>query len=141
MPVEQVVTHSAQESLEWAERFAKHLSAGDTIALTGELGAGKTVIAKGIGKGLGVREEILSPTFNYLIEYEGRIPFFHADLYRIADAAHFRALGLEEYWDRHGVLLLEWAERIRELIPDDAIWIQLTRGSSESGRIITMKRP
>ncbi len=137
-PPEQFVSHSVAETLEWAEKFARTLKPGDVIALTGDLGAGKTVIAKGIGKALGIEDEILSPTFNYILEYSARIPFFHADLYRIHNAEHFLRLGLDEYFDKGGIFLLEWAERASELFPSDAIWISLTRGNTSDERVITI---
>ena len=120
-----VVTHSADETREWAERFAHSLAPGTVIALVGELGAGKTVIAKGIGRGLDVKDEVISPTFNYILEYAGRLPFFHADLYRIEKAETFQAMGLDEYFDRNGILVIEWAERIAPLLPPDYLDIYL----------------
>ena len=122
---ETIVTQSPRETLEWAERFARSLSPGSVIALVGELGAGKTVIAKGIGRGLGIRDEVISPTFNYILEYAGRFPLFHADLYRIEDVETFQAMGLEEYFDRGGVFVIEWAERVRVILPPETIWITL----------------
>jgi len=118
-------TRSAAETLKWAEEFVHSLTAGVVVALIGELGAGKTVIAKGIGRGLGVKDDVISPTFNYVLEYDGRLPLFHADLYRIDDAATFRAMGLDEYFDRQGVFVIEWAERVQELLPRDTIWVEL----------------
>ena len=122
---EVIVTRSAEETLKWAEQFAHSLTPGTVIALTGELGAGKTVIAKGLGRGLGVKEDVISPTFNYVLEYAGRVPFFHADLYRIEAVATFEAMGLDEYFDREGVFVIEWAERAATILPPGTIWITL----------------
>lgn len=140
MIIEKLLTHSTEETEQWAERFAQRLQDGDVAALRGELGAGKTVIARGIGRGLGVREQVISPTFNYVLEYEGRLPLFHADLYRIDDAAQFVALGLEEYFHRGGVFLIEWAERIESLLPKCCydILLELT-GTGDERRITVTK--
>ena len=140
MSTESILTHSPSETVSWAAEFAATLKGGEIIALTGELGAGKTVIAKGIGKGLGVREEVLSPSFNYLLEYRGRLQLFHADLYRIDGTQAFRALGLDEYLDRGGVLLIEWAERVKDSLPPETIWIEITPGASDQERRISVRR-
>jgi tRNA threonylcarbamoyladenosine biosynthesis protein TsaE len=128
------------ETTAWAEDFARSLASPATIALIGDLGAGKTVIAKGFGRGLGVKEDIISPTFNYVLEYQGRVPMFHADLYRIEDANTFRAMGLDEYFDRDGVFIIEWAERVRDLLPANTIWIELSASEQESERQIRVTR-
>ena len=135
-----ILTHSPSETESWAAEFAATLKGGEIIALTGDLGAGKTVIAKGIGRGLGVREEVLSPSFNYLLEYRGRLQLFHADLYRIDGLQAFRALGLDEYLDRGGVLLIEWAERVKDSLPPETIWIEITPGEGDQERHISIRR-
>lgn len=143
MPVsvdEVIITRSAIETREWAERFAHSLVSGTVIALTGELGAGKTVIAKGLGRGLGVQDDVISPTFNYVLEYAGRLPFIHADLYRIDNAATFRAMGLDEYFDSEGVFVIEWAERISEVLPPETIWISVEAGEQSEERRIYVRR-
>jgi tRNA threonylcarbamoyladenosine biosynthesis protein TsaE len=133
-------TYSARETEHWAEGFAERLLPGTVIALFGELGAGKTVIAKGLGRGLAVTEEVISPTFNYVLEYRGRLPFFHADLYRIENAETFRAMGLDEYFDRGGVFVIEWAERVRDLLPPETLWIEVLPGENERERRITIRQ-
>lgn len=135
-----ILTHSPHETEAWAQTFAATLTPGTVIALFGELGAGKTVIAKGIGKGLGVAEAVVSPSFNYVLEYKGKLPFFHADLYRIEDAATFEAMGFDEYFDRNGVFVIEWAERVRDILPPDALWIEIEPVADGSGRRIAVKR-
>jgi len=139
MSTTEIFTRSPSETESWAAEFARKLQGGEIIALTGELGAGKTVIAKGIGRGLGVREEVLSPSFNYLLEYRGRLQLFHADLYRIDGPQAFRALGLDEYLDRGGVLLIEWAERVRDTLPPDTIWIEIAPADSDQERRISLR--
>jgi tRNA threonylcarbamoyladenosine biosynthesis protein TsaE len=135
-----VVTHSANETREWAEQFAHSLAPATVIALIGELGAGKTVIAKGLGRGLGVKEDVISPTFNYVLEYTGRLPFIHADLYRIEDAATFQAMGLDEYFEAGGVFVIEWAERVRNILPSETIWITIESPQQDGDRQIQIRR-
>ncbi|HEY3295240.1 MAG TPA: tRNA (adenosine(37)-N6)-threonylcarbamoyltransferase complex ATPase subunit type 1 TsaE [bacterium] len=135
-----ITTHSPAETEHWAEAFAASLTPGTVIALFGDLGAGKTVIAKGIGKGLGVSDAVISPSFNYVLEYKGKLPFFHADLYRIEGAATFEAMGFDEYFDRNGVFVIEWAERVRDLLPPDALWIEIETIANSSERRIAVKR-
>jgi tRNA threonylcarbamoyladenosine biosynthesis protein TsaE len=134
-----IVTHSREETIRWAEQFTRSLQAGAVIALTGELGAGKTVIAKGIGRGLGVQDEIISPTFNYLLEYQGaQFALYHADLYRIENSRVFEALGFMEYFEKSGVFLIEWAERVANILPSHTIRIGIDRGADELTRHITV---
>lgn len=138
---ETVITLSRAETEAWAAEFAKTLMRGNVVALTGDLGAGKTVIAKGIGRGLGVKDDILSPTFNYVLGYTGAIPFYHADLYRLNDGHDFRALGLDEYLDSDGVFVIEWAERIQNILPESAIKIHIESGEKPNERRIHVIRP
>ncbi len=136
-----MITHSVEETLAWAEEFSKRLRSGDVVCLSGELGAGKSVVARGIGKGLGVKEDILSPTFNYVLEYEGRVPMFHADLYRLEDADGFIALGLEEYFERDGIFLIEWPDRIPDLLPANCYHIHLDILPNMADRAILLSEP
>ncbi|MCL4305490.1 tRNA (adenosine(37)-N6)-threonylcarbamoyltransferase complex ATPase subunit type 1 TsaE [bacterium] len=136
-----MISRSPEETLVWAEEFAQRLRPGDVVCLSGELGAGKSVVARGIGSGLGVREEILSPTFNYVLEYVGRVPLYHADLYRIENAHQFMAMGLEEYFERDGILLIEWPERIAELLPDSCYQIHLQFLDDPLHRSILLSEP
>ena len=106
------------------------------IALTGDLGAGKTTLTKEIAKGLGVTENVTSPTFTIVCEYtSGRLPLFHFDLYRIGSWEEAFEAGLEEYFGRGGVCVIEWADRVPELIPEDALVIDISYGEEEDERI------
>lgn len=136
-----MISQSVEETLAWAEEFSQRLRPGDVVCLSGELGAGKSVVARGIGKGLGVHEDILSPTFNYVLEYEGRLPLFHADLYRIENSGQFIAMGLEEYFERDGVFLIEWPERISDLLPASCYHIHLQQLPDPSHRTILLAEP
>jgi tRNA threonylcarbamoyladenosine biosynthesis protein TsaE len=113
-------TNSAQETIDLGRALGTHLQAGDILGLIGELGAGKTTLVKGIALGLGVKEkeEISSPTFVLIKEYSGRIPLFHFDLYRLDLSTDIRLLGVEEYLFDQGVCVIEWAEKMKMLLPD-----------------------
>jgi tRNA threonylcarbamoyladenosine biosynthesis protein TsaE len=133
-----ITTHSPLETERWAEALAAEFKGGEILALCGDLGAGKTVVARGIGKGLQVQDTVISPTFNYILEYKGRLQLFHADLYRIEGKDAFFALGLDEYLDRGGVFVIEWAERVRDVLPPETVWIFLEPGDDPAVRTITV---
>ena len=122
-----IISHSEAQTRRLGARLAALLSPGDVIALAGGLGTGKTRFAQGVGLGLGVTEPITSPTFTLVREYRGpgvRLPLFHVDLYRIADAAETLTFGLEEYLYGDGVCLIEWADRLgRDRLPPEHLWI------------------
>ena len=105
-----IVSGDAAATRELGARLASAARAGDLVCLRGDLGAGKTQIAKGFGAGLGVTDPILSPTFILMAEYAGRLPLFHVDLYRLNDPREIDDLGLDEIAE-DGVLAIEWAER------------------------------
>jgi tRNA threonylcarbamoyladenosine biosynthesis protein TsaE len=126
--VEEVRTASPSATQRFGRRFAARLRAGDCVALVGELGAGKTVLVRGIAAGLGVadRRLISSPSFVLVQEYPGRVPVFHVDLYRLTDPpAELAGLGLEEMLAA-GVVLVEWAERAEAALPRRRWKIELT---------------
>ena len=110
------ISASEKSTAQWAEQYAKTLSAGDTVLLIGEMGAGKTSIAKGIARGLGIAEEVTSPTYAYINSYEGRL--FHFDCYRIESERQAEELGFADYFDAGGICLVEWSENIAGLLPD-----------------------
>ncbi|MCA1554509.1 MAG: tRNA (adenosine(37)-N6)-threonylcarbamoyltransferase complex ATPase subunit type 1 TsaE [Chloroflexi bacterium] len=105
------ITHSADETRALGARVAQHAQAGDVVWLCGDLGAGKTTFTQGLGQGLGVRVPIISPTFVLIREYHGRLPLYHADLYRTEGTREILNLGLRDYLDGDGVCVVEWAER------------------------------
>ena len=102
------------------EALGRLLERGVVVALIGELGSGKTVFAQGLAKGLGVDpgEYVSSPSFTLVNHYRGRVPVFHMDTYRLADAAEMVALGYEEYFEPGGVTIIEWADKVRDLLPE-----------------------
>lgn len=104
-----MISRCEKDTFSLAADVAKTLRAGDVILLHGELGAGKTTFTKGLAKALGIEETVTSPTFNYVKEYQGgRLPLFHFDMYRVSDADEVYELGLEEYFYRGGVVVVEW---------------------------------
>ena len=125
-----------EETYAFGAKLAKKLKPGTVIAMVGDLGTGKTTLTKAIAKGLGVKETITSPTFTIVKEYEdGRMPLYHFDVYRIGDIDEMYELGYEEYFYGQGVCIVEWADIIEELIPDDAIRINIEYGTNEGERI------
>lgn len=111
-----VTTRSEEETLAWAENFAKTLLPGSVIALNGTLGAGKTVISRGICKGLGFEGQVNSPTYTLVHEYPNPngMPIFHLDLYRLPPHADLEEIGVDYYMAKNGVTLIEWPERLEE---------------------------
>lgn len=110
---------------------AKEAKKGDIFCLDGDLGAGKTVFAKGFAEALGITEPVTSPTFTIVKEYQGgRLPLYHFDVYRIEEPEEMEAIGYEEYFYGDGVCLVEWSTQIEELIPENAIRITIKRDLS-----------
>jgi len=115
-----ITTKSAEETIKLGRNLSKLLKPGDVLGLIGELGSGKTTLVRGIASGLGVKEKegVASPTFVLVKEYRGKIPVFHLDLYRLDSIKDIESLGVEEYLFDQGVCLIEWAEKMRMLLPD-----------------------
>ena len=134
-----MVSHSALETRQFGERLAAFLAPGDVVLLTGEMGAGKSVLARGIAQGLGVEGAMPSPTFTYLQPYEGRIKLYHFDLYRLDDADTLYAMGLHEFIGGDGVALIEWPERCPEALPERHLTIRLEYGPTEEDRAIALE--
>lgn len=111
------VVRNEAETEALGETFAKTLKAGDTVAMRGDLGAGKTAFCRGVARGLGYSGRVTSPTYALVNEYEGELPLFHFDLYRLSCADELYDLGLEEYLDRGGVCVMEWSERVEGEVP------------------------
>jgi len=112
-------TEAPEETIELGERLGEVLNSGDIICLQGDLGAGKTYLAKGILKGLGVEREITSPTYTLVNEYQGRLPAYHIDLYRVSDYKELYDIGFEEYLYGEGVTIIEWPDKAGSLMPDN----------------------
>ena len=133
-----VVTRDAASTRALAGALAAAARPGDLISLVGDLGAGKTQFAKGFGAALGITDTIVSPSFVLMAEYRGRLPLFHVDLYRLADAAEALAGGLIDDRQVEGVTLVEWAERLADAMPDDRLDV-LIDGAGDEPRRITLR--
>ncbi len=118
-----MVSNSAEETKLIGERLASLLEAGDVLTLEGDLGAGKTTFTKGIAKGLGVKRTVNSPTFTIVKEYEGRLPLYHMDVYRLEDSDE--DIGFDEYFNGNGVSVVEWAQFIEEYLPTNRLDIRI----------------
>lgn len=119
------ISHSREETIIFGSRLGEELAPDTVMAFTGELGSGKTTLIQGICRGLSVTDEVTSPTFVLIREYRGRLPVFHFDAYRLPGPADLREIGCEEYFSRGGVSLVEWADRVAEILPEEATWIDL----------------
>ena len=133
------VTHSEEETISAAERVAEKLCLGDILLYRGELGAGKTAFTKGIARYLGVKGEVTSPTFALVNEYDGDIPLFHFDLYRISGYDDLYSIGFFDYLDRGGIIAAEWSENVEGLAAElgEVILVHIEK-LSDSGRRITV---
>ena len=109
------LSNSPAETAAFAKEYAKTLRAGDIVLLDGDMGAGKTAFAKGVAEGLGIDEEVTSPTYAYMNDYDGRL--FHYDCYRIESVEQAETLGLADYFDMGGICLIEWSQNIAPLLP------------------------
>ena len=119
--MEQIETSSPEETFEAGRQLGLLAKPGDVYTLNGDLGVGKTVFTQGVAAGLGIKEHVNSPTFTIVQVYEeGRLPFYHFDVYRIGDIEEMDEIGYEDYFYGNGLCIIEWAELIEELIPDDA---------------------
>lgn len=121
-----VYTASPAQTRELGRRLGALVHAGDVLALSGDLGAGKTVLVQGITAGAGSSGYVASPTFTFIREYGGRVPIYHVDLYRLDDPRQLDDLGLEELFDRAGVVVIEWAEKAASLLPAEYLWIAIS---------------
>lgn len=121
-----IVSKSISKTLKIGRIIAKNLQKGDIICLFGELGSGKTVLTKGIAEGLGIKKnKIISPTFVLIREHKAGVPFYHFDLYRLKSPKEILVLGYEEYFYDDGITVVEWADRLRYLLPKECLKIEL----------------
>ncbi|MGF9816834.1 tRNA (adenosine(37)-N6)-threonylcarbamoyltransferase complex ATPase subunit type 1 TsaE [Brevibacillus agri] len=123
----------AEETQRFAEQLAKSLAPGDFLALEGDLGAGKTTFTQGLARGLGVRQVVNSPTFTIIKEYQGRLPLYHMDVYRVGDDPD--SLGLDDYFFGEGVCVIEWASLLADYLPADRLTVYLRTAGEEARSI------
>lgn len=129
-------SHCEKETKEIAKEFIKNVLPTKVLCISGSLGSGKTIFAKGIAEALNIEEAIVSPTFTLIQEYCGTVAFYHLDLYRLADQDEFETLGGEELLYREGITLIEWGEKISELLPPETIFITISIESDGSRTIV-----
>ena len=136
----QIRTISPEETEAVGRKIAAKLLPGDIIAYYGDLGAGKTAFTRGLAAGLGVTEQVTSPTYTIVNEYlSGRMPLFHFDMYRLDDSDALFDIGWEDYLERGGVCVVEWSENVADALPSDAIIVSIARGEKDNERIITVE--
>lgn len=134
-----IIIKNEDDTRAFGTKLAEKLKPGQTIALIGDLGTGKTALTRYIAEGLGIKENISSPTFTIVKEYRsGRLPLFHFDIYRVHDPDELYEIGIEEYFFGDGVSVVEWADLAMELLPEDAIVIKLEYGQEEGQRIYSV---
>lgn len=126
-------TNSAEETIALGKRIGSMLRSGDVIAMQGTLAAGKTTITKGIASALDIKDTVTSPTFCLVSEYEGKMPLYHIDAYRLNDAEDFINLGADEMIYGHGVTVIEWSEKVMSELPSSTIIIRIEPKDSENG--------
>ena len=119
-----LVSKSPEETKEFGKKIGKNLFNGTIIALSGKLGSGKTTLIQGIGEGLGIISPIKSPSFTFINEYQGTLPLYHFDLYRLNTEGEIESLGYEEYFYSKGVSVVEWADRALEVLPEKYIEVK-----------------
>ena len=123
-----IETHAPEETFEVGRTIGMNAKPGQIYTLTGDLGVGKTVFTQGVAAGLGITEPVNSPTFTIIQEYEdGRLPFYHFDVYRIGDLEEMEEIGYDDYFFGQGICLIEWAELIEEILPEKRIEVTIEK--------------
>ena len=123
-----IETHDPEETFEVGRTIGMNAKPGQIYTLTGDLGVGKTVFTQGVAAGLGITEPVNSPTFTIIQEYEdGRLPFYHLDVYRIGDLEEKEEIGYDDYFFGQGICLIEWAELIEEILPEKRIEVTIEK--------------
>ena len=134
------VSHSVSETEALGEHLGKTLRGGTVVAYRGGLGMGKTAFTRGLARGLACQGRVTSPTFTIVNEYEGRLPLFHFDMYRLPDSDALFDIGWEDYLDRQGVCAVEWSENVADAMPEDTVYITICRHEgNDDWRTITIE--
>ncbi len=126
---------SEEETQSLGTKLGAALQAGDILCLDGDLGAGKTTLTKAIAKAMGIEDHVTSPTFTIVQEYEGTLPLYHFDVYRVGDLDEFFEIGYEDYFDGRGVCIVEWAKQVEDALPPRAIRMELHYGTEPTHRL------
>ena len=127
------ISQSQNDTLEFAKKYAATLKGGDVVLLNGEMGAGKTVFAKGVAIALGINDEVLSPTYSYMNDYNGKL--YHFDCYRLKNGGQAEELGLCDYFYSNGICLIEWAENIASVLPEKVKKVNIEKLGGDKRRI------
>ena len=134
------ISHSVAETEAVGEQLGRRLPAGSVVAYRGGLGMGKTAFTRGLARGLACQDRVTSPTFTIVNEYEGRLPLFHFDMYRLEGSDALFDIGWEDYLDRGGVCAVEWSENVSDALPEDTVYVTIARhGEHEDWRAITIE--
>jgi tRNA threonylcarbamoyladenosine biosynthesis protein TsaE len=135
----QFVTENPQETEALGQKLATRLHGGETVAFTGGMGMGKTVFTRGLARGLGVQQGVASPTFTIMREYEGHLPIYHFDMYRIHGLNDLYSCGFFDYVDGDGILIIEWSENISDYLPPSTIFVHFEQGETDNQRRIQIE--
>lgn len=132
----EIKINSEEDTRNFGIEFAKEARPGQVLALIGDLGTGKTTLTKYIAEGLGITDTVTSPTFTIVKEYhDGKIPLYHFDVYRVMDPEEMFDIGADEYFFGRGLCVIEWADQIEEILPEDSMYIYIERGEDEGERV------
>ncbi len=134
--MQRYLSKSPEETVEIGEKIGKKIGRGATILLSGALGSGKTVLVRGIASALGISERVTSPSFTLISVYRGKYELYHVDLYRIERVDEVEDLGLEDILNSGSIVVIEWGEKIRSILPDDCIEVNINIKSGEEREII-----
>jgi tRNA threonylcarbamoyladenosine biosynthesis protein TsaE len=132
--------HTPEEMTQWGRWIGERLTQGEVLALYGGLGVGKTTLVRGIAEALHVQEPVTSPTYTIINEYEGDMPIYHIDAYRLRGSDDAFSIGIEDYLYGNGICIIEWAERIQEVLPAEAISVDISI-IGETDRLLTLTHP
>ncbi|HOJ98655.1 MAG TPA: tRNA (adenosine(37)-N6)-threonylcarbamoyltransferase complex ATPase subunit type 1 TsaE [Termitinemataceae bacterium] len=132
--------HTPEEMTQWGRWIGERLTQGEVLALYGGLGVGKTTLVRGIAEALHVQEPVTSPTYTIINEYEGDMPIYHIDAYRLRGSDDAFSIGIEDYLYGNGICIIEWAERIQEVLPVEAISVDISI-IGETDRLLTLTHP
>ena len=130
------ITHSPKETIEFAKSIGQQLHGSEVIAYIGGLGAGKTTFTRGLAIGLGLEDEVTSPTFALVNEYHGKINLYHFDMYRITTLENLETTGFYDYMNNDSVIAIEWSENIKDYLPSDTIYISFERIDDNTRKIV-----
>jgi tRNA threonylcarbamoyladenosine biosynthesis protein TsaE len=130
----ELMTHSSEETMSKSQSLGKLLQGGEVLLLEGDLGAGKTTFTKGLARGLDIFRNVNSPTFTIIKEYEGRVPLYHMDVYRLADSEE--DLGFDDYFMGNGVTVVEWAHLIEDYLPEERLEIYIYHHGADERKLV-----